>query len=92
MEQRKQVKEIQMLAAIHKYLFGEIYEFAGEVRTINMAKVNFRFASVMYLQVVIENVEKMPQSIFEQIIEKYVEMNTMGSIILEQWRKCSQDI
>lgn len=81
-----------MLAAIHEYLFGEIYEFAGEVRTINMAKVNFRFASVMYLQVAIENIENMPQSTFEEIIEKYVEMNIMGKIILEQWRNCSQDI
>ena len=65
----------QMLAAIHKYLFDEIYEFVGEVRTVNIAKGNFRFAPVMYLQAAIENVEKMPQSTFEEIIEKYVEMN-----------------
>ena len=65
----------QMLAAIHKYLFDEIYEFAGEVRTVNIVKGNFRFAPVMYLQAAIENVEKMPQSTFEEIIEKYVEMN-----------------
>lgn len=65
----------QMLAAIHQYLFDEIYEFAGEVRTVNIAKGNFRFAPVMYLQVAIENVEKMSQSTFEEIIEKYVEMN-----------------
>ncbi len=65
----------QMLAAIHQYLFSEIYEFAGEVRTVNIAKGNFRFAPVMYLQAAIENVEKMPQSTFEEIIEKYVEMN-----------------
>ena len=65
----------QMLAAIHKYLFDEIYEFAGEIRTVNIAKGNFRFAPVMYLQAAIENVEKMPQSTFEEIIEKYVEMN-----------------
>lgn len=65
----------QMLAAIHKYLFDEIYEFAGEIRTVNIAKGNFRFAPVMYLQVAVENVEKMPQSTFEEIIEKYVEMN-----------------
>lgn len=65
----------QMLAAIHKYLFDEIYEFAGEIRTVNIAKGNFRFAPVMYLHAAIENVEKMPQSTFEEIIEKYVEMN-----------------
>lgn len=65
----------RMLAAIHKYLFDEIYDFAGKVRTVNMAKGNFRFAPVMYLQVAIENVEKMPQSTFDEIVEKYVEMN-----------------
>lgn len=65
----------QMLAAIHKYLFGEIYEFAGKIRTVNVAKGNFRFAPVMYLQAAIENIEKMPQSTFDEIIEKYVEMN-----------------
>ncbi len=65
----------QMLIAIHKYLFSDIYEFAGVVRTVNIAKGNFRFAPVMYLQAAIENIEKMPQSTFEEIIEKYVEMN-----------------
>ena len=65
----------EMLAAIHEYLFGEIYDFAGKVRNVNIAKGNFRFAPVMYLQVAIENVEKMPQSTFDEIIEKYVEMN-----------------
>ena len=65
----------KMLSAIHKYLFDEIYDFAGEVRTVNLAKGNFRFVPVMYLQAAIENVEKMLQSIFDEIIEKYVEMN-----------------
>ncbi len=65
----------QMLSAIHRYLFGEIYEFAGEVRTVNIAKGNLRFAPVMYLKAAIENIEKMPQSTFEEIVEKYVEMN-----------------
>ena len=65
----------EMLVAIHKYLFGEIYDFAGKVRDVNMAKGNFRFAPVMYLQAAIENVEKMPQSTFDEIVEKYVEMN-----------------
>lgn len=70
-----EVGTLQMLAAIHRYLFGDIYEFAGKVRTVNVAKGNFRFAPVMYLQAAIENIEKMPQSTFEEIIEKYVEMN-----------------
>ena len=63
------------LAAIHKYLFGEIYDFAGKVRNVNIVKGNFRFAPVLYLQAAIENVEKMPQSTFDEIVEKYVEMN-----------------
>ena len=65
----------QMLAVIHKYLFDEIYDFAGKIRTVNMAKGNFRFAPVMYLEAAIENIEKMPQTTFVEIIEKYVEMN-----------------
>lgn len=65
----------QMLAAIYKYLFDEIYDFAGIIRTVNMAKGNFRFAPVMYLEAAIENIEKMPQTTFDEIIEKYVEMN-----------------
>lgn len=63
------------LAQIHKYLFGSIYDFAGNIRTVNLAKGNFRFAPVMYLQMAIDNIEKMPQSTYEEIIEKYVEMN-----------------
>lgn len=63
------------LAQIHKYLFDEIYEFAGQVRTVNIAKGNFRFASVLYLEAALEHIGKMPQSTFEEIIEKYVEMN-----------------
>lgn len=63
------------LAAIHKYLFEDIYDFAGEIRTVNMAKGNFRFAPLMYLQAALENIDKMPQSIFDEIVEKYVEMN-----------------
>ena len=65
----------KMLAAIHKYLFEDIYDFAGKMRNVNIAKGNFRFAPVMYLQPAIENIEKMPQSTFDEIIEKYVEMN-----------------
>jgi cell filamentation protein len=63
------------LAAIHKYLFEDIYDFAGEIRTVNMAKGNFRFAPLMYLQAALENIDKMPQSTFDEIVEKYVEMN-----------------
>lgn len=63
------------LAQIHEYLFGEIYDFAGKMRNVNIAKGNFRFASVLYLEEATAHVEKMPQSNFEQIIEKYVEMN-----------------
>lgn len=63
------------LAFIHKYLFDEIYDFAGEIRTVNLAKGNFRFAPVMYLKPALEHIENMPQSNFEEIIDKYVEMN-----------------
>lgn len=63
------------LRAIHKYLFEDIYEFAGEIRTVNLAKGNFRFAPVMYLEAALENIDKMPQNTFDEIIEKYVEMN-----------------
>ena len=63
------------LQKIHKYLFGEIYAFAGEVRTVNIAKGNFRFAPVMYLDSALQHIDKMPQSDFDAIIEKYVEMN-----------------
>ena len=63
------------LAAIHKYLFEDIYDFAGEISTVNMAKGNFRFAPLMYLQAALENIDKMPQPNFDEIVEKYVEMN-----------------
>lgn len=63
------------LQAIHKYLFEDIYDFAGEIRTVNMAKGNSRFAPLMYLQAALENIDKMPQSNFDEIVEKYVEMN-----------------
>lgn len=63
------------LSEIHRYLFEPIYAFAGNVRTVNIAKGNFRFAPVMYLQTALETIEKMPQSTYDEIIEKYVEMN-----------------
>ncbi|MBO5315133.1 MAG: Fic family protein [Clostridia bacterium] len=63
------------LSKIHAFLFSDIYEFAGKTRTVNIAKGNFRFAPLMYLNAALENIEKMPQSSFDEIIEKYVEMN-----------------
>jgi cell filamentation protein len=63
------------LAQIHHFLFGEIYNFAGKIRSVNIAKGNFRFAPVMYLEVALKNIEDMPQSDYDGIIEKYVEMN-----------------
>lgn len=65
----------ETLAKIHEYLFGEIYDFAGKIREVNIAKGNFRFAPVMYLEVALKNIDKMPQTTFDEIIEKYVEMN-----------------
>lgn len=63
------------LAQIHFRLFSDIYDFAGKLRDVNIAKGNFRFAPVMYLRSAIESIEKMPQSTFDEIVEKYVEMN-----------------
>lgn len=63
------------LRAIHKALFEDIYDFAGKIRTVNIAKGNFRFAPLMYLEAALQNIDKMPQSNFDEIIEKYVEMN-----------------
>ena len=63
------------LKAIHKYLFEDIYAFAGKTRTVNIAKGSFRFAPVMYLEAALANIDKMPQSTFDEIVEKYVEMN-----------------
>lgn len=63
------------LKAIHKYLFYEIYEFAGEIRTVNISRGSFRFVPLMYLEAALENIDKMPQSTFDEIVEKYVEMN-----------------
>jgi len=63
------------LQAIHKALFKDIYDFAGELRMVNLAKGNFRFAPLMYLEAALGNIDKMPQSTFDEIIEKYVEMN-----------------
>lgn len=66
---------VASLLAIHKYLFVDIYDFAGKLRTVNIAKGNFRFVPLMYLQATLENIDKMPQFTFDEIVEKYVEMN-----------------
>ena len=72
---RLQAGTFESLKEIHKYLFEDIYEFAGDLRTVNLAKGNFRFAPVMYLEASLFNIDKMPQSTYDEIIEKYVEMN-----------------
>lgn len=72
---RLKAGKLSSLKAIHNYLFGEIYDFAGEIRTVNISKGSFRFAPVMYLEAALENIDKMPQSNFDEIVEKYVEMN-----------------
>lgn len=66
---------LSTLQTIHKYLFDEIYDFAGKLRTVNIAKGNFRFAPLMYIESALKNIDEMPQSNFDEIIEKYVEMN-----------------
>ena len=66
---------LEALVKIHRHLFKDIYEFAGQLRTVNIAKGNFRFASAIYLNEALKSIEKMPQSTFDEIIEKYVEMN-----------------
>ncbi len=63
------------LAFIHAYLFGDIYDFAGKIREVNIAKGNFRFAPLMYLEQSLQHIDKMPQASFDEIVEKYVEMN-----------------
>lgn len=65
----------QGLAYIHRYLFEDIYDFAGEIRDVNISKRNFRFAPVMYLKQSLIHIDNMPQSSFDEIVEKYVEMN-----------------
>ena len=63
------------LAQIHAYLFGEVYDFAGQIRTVNIAKGGFRFAPAMYLEAALAHIDHMPQATFDEIVEKYVEMN-----------------
>lgn len=70
-----EVGRFSSLAKIHAFLFGDIYDFAGKVRTVNLAKGSFRFAPVMYLEAALKHIDDMPQSTYDEIIEKYVEMN-----------------
>ncbi len=70
-----QAGTFESLKEIHKYLFNEIYNFAGKLRKVNIAKGNFRFTSLVYLDESVKNIEKIPQSTYNEIIEKYVEMN-----------------
>lgn len=70
-----EVGTIKGLCDIHRYLFGGLYDFAGKVRTLNIAKGNFRFANCLYLDVILPVIEKMPETTFDEIIAKYVEMN-----------------
>lgn len=70
-----EVGKFSGLVKIHRFLFEELYDFAGKVRTVNIAKGNFRFAPVMYLDAALKHIDDMPQSTFDEIIEKYVEMN-----------------
>ncbi len=70
-----EVGKYSSLSYIHHYLFNEIYDFAGELRKVNIAKGNFRFAPIIYLDASLQNIDKMPQSTFDEIVEKYVEMN-----------------
>ena len=75
MLEKLEAGKFQTLCEIHKYLFDDIYDFAGKIRTVNLSKGNFRFAPLMYLETAIKNVDKMPQNTFNEIVEKYVEMN-----------------
>lgn len=75
MLEKLETGKFQTLCEIHKYLFDDIYDFAGKIRTVNLSKGNFRFAPLMYLETAIKNVDKMPQNTFDEIVEKYVEMN-----------------
>ena len=70
-----EVGKFSTLQTIHKYLFEDIYDFAGKLRNVNIAKGNFRFAPIIYIEEALKKIDKMPQSTFDEIIEKYVEMN-----------------
>lgn len=72
---KMQAGKFSSLKEIHQYLFEDVYEFAGKLRDVNISKGNFRFAPLMYLEAALDNIDRMPQSTFDEIVEKYVEMN-----------------
>lgn len=72
---KMQAGKFSLLKEIHQYLFEDVYEFAGKLRDVNISKGNFRFAPLMYLEAALDNIDRMPQSTFDEIVEKYVEMN-----------------
>lgn len=72
---KMQAGKFSALKEIHQYLFEDVYEFAGKLRDVNISKGNFRFAPLMYLEAALDNIDRMPQSTFDEIVEKYVEMN-----------------
>ena len=72
---RIEVGTVKGLCDIHRYLFGGLYDFAGKIRTLNISKGGFRFANALYLDAILPVIERMPESTFEEIIAKYVEMN-----------------
>lgn len=75
------------LCEIHKALFGGLYDFAGQIRTVNISKGNFRFVNVLYLSQALSTIEKMSEATFEDIIAKYVEMNVAHPLFRRQWQK-----
>ena len=77
----------ESLEAIHNYLFDEIYDFAGKIREVNLSKGNFRFAPLMYLKAALQSIDKMPQSTFDEIIEKICGNECSPSIQGRQWKK-----
>ena len=72
---RIEVGTVAGLCEIHRYLFGGLYDFAGRIRTLNISKGGFRFANALYLDAILPVIERMPETTFEEIIAKYVEMN-----------------
>ena len=72
---KNEIGKFSSLKKIHKFLFEDIYYFAGQIRNVNISKGNFRFVPVIYLEAALEKIDRMPQSNFEEIVEKYVEIN-----------------
>ena len=70
-----EIGTVKGLQQIHKYLFGGVYDFAGEIRKENISKGNFRFANSLYLEDILKKIEEMPETVLNEILEKYIEMN-----------------